>query len=209
MNPKVDDFLEHSNKWKTELETLRNLILECNLVEDFKWRKPCYTFQDKNIVIIGGLKNYCNISFLKGALLKDEDKILQKPGKNSRSARIVPFTSVEDILSLKTVLKKYIYEAIEIEKSGLKIETSDELEYPEELKQIFKENIKFKTAFENLTKGRQRGYLLHFSGAKQYQTRLNRIGKYTERIFDGKGMLDCVCGHSKKMPNCDGSHKYL
>ncbi|MEW4924219.1 YdeI/OmpD-associated family protein [Algibacter sp. 2305UL17-15] len=211
MNPKVDDYLENLEKWQKELEALRHIILDCGLTEDFKWRNPCYTFEGKNIVLIGGLKDYCTLSFLKGVLLKDTENILKRPGPNSRFVKLIPFKSVKEINELQPILKSYIYEAIALEKAGIKVDLkkNDALEYPDELEEKFKEDSEFKSAFENLTKGRQRGYLLHFSGAKQSKTRTSRIEKYEERIYDGKGINDCVCGLSKKMPNCDGSHKQL
>lgn len=211
MNPKVDTYLSKVEKWQEELETLRSIILKCGLKEDFKWRNPCYTFKEKNIAIIGGFKDYCTISFLKGSLLKDTEQILVMPGPNSRVAKLIQFKSVAEIIELESVIKNYLYEAIEIEKAGLKVNlaSKDDIEYPVELNDKFKENPKFQLAFENLTPGRQRGYILYFNGAKQSKTRMTRIEKYEQRIFNGKGFHDCVCGKSKKMPNCDGSHKYI
>ncbi|MFC0603677.1 DUF1801 domain-containing protein [Winogradskyella pulchriflava] len=211
MNPKVDTYLSKVEKWQEELETLRSIILKCGLKEDFKWRNPCYTFKEKNIAIIGGFKDYCTISFLKGSLLKDTEQILVMPGPNSRVAKLIQFKSVAEIIELESVIKNYLYEAIEIEKAGLKVNlaSKDDIEYPVELNDKFKENPKFQLAFKNLTPGRQRGYILYFNGAKQSKTRMTRIEKYEQRIFNGKGFHDCVCGKSKKMPNCDGSHKYI
>lgn len=211
MNSKVADFLEKQKKWPEELQLLRNILLECGLTEEFKWRNPCYTHNGKNIAIIGSFKDFCCISFFKGSLLKDEEGILKQQGENTQSGRIVPFTDVNEIIQLKPVLKTYIFEAIEVEKAGLKVAYSkpEEMKFPEELQLAFDEDANFKSAFENLTPGRQKGYLLHFSGAKQAATRASRIEKYKSRIFNGKGFHDCVCGHSKKMPTCDGSHKYI
>ncbi|ULC58379.1 DUF1801 domain-containing protein [Flaviramulus sp. BrNp1-15] len=210
MKEEVKKYLSAQKKWNLELTKLREIVLDCGLTEDFKWRNPCYTDNDKNIVLIGAFKDYCLISFLKGALLKDPDKILENIGKNTKSAKLIAFKSLNDIDKLENTLKVYIKEAIDVERKGLKIDTkNDELEYPLELLKKFNENPEFKLAFTNLTKGRQRGYLLHFSGAKQSKTRTSRIEKYEKRIFNGKGIMDCVCGLSKRMPNCDGSHKQL
>jgi len=209
MNAKVDSYLGRVKKWKEELTHLREILLECELNEDFKWGTPCYTFQDKNVALLGSFNNYCTLSFFKGALLKDPHGILRKPGENTRAARIIPFTGSQVISDTKAIIKNYLLEAIELEKAGIKVDFAEtpELPLPEELHLKFKKNSKFKTAFKALTPGRQRGYLLFFSAAKQARTRTARIEKFTPRIFDGKGMNDCVCGRSKKMPNCDGSHK--
>ncbi|WP_020538448.1 DUF1801 domain-containing protein [Lewinella cohaerens] len=211
MNSKVDDFLGKAKKWRPEMEELRRIILDCQLSEEWKWRAPCYTFQESNIVILGALKDCCTLGFFKGALLKDPNNILAKPGENTQSARVVRFTSVREILELEPVLKAYIYEAAEVEEAGLKVEykSVDAFAVPEELQSSFDENPALKTAFEALTPGRQKGYLLYFSAPKQSKTKKARIEKYTQRILDGKGFHDCVCGLSKKMPNCDGSHKHI
>lgn len=199
------------NPWETELSQLRDLALTCGLTESFKWRQPCYSFHGKNIVILGSFKSYCIISFFKGVLLKDDKSLLKKPGKNTRSGRIIPFTNVEEILTLETTLKAYIQEAIEVEKAGTKIpcNTGENTPIPEELSSLMKEDAAFKKAFFNLTPGRQRGYLIYFSGAKQSKTRASRIKKYKEQIIDGFGFHDCTCGLTQKPPNCDGSHKKL
>ncbi|SEB77767.1 Uncharacterized conserved protein YdeI, YjbR/CyaY-like superfamily, DUF1801 family [Maribacter dokdonensis] len=209
MNLKVDDFLNEQVVWKNELSLLREIILECDVKEDFKWKHPCYTKNGKNIVLIHGFKQYCALLFYKGALLRDPHYILIQQTENVQAGRQIRFKNTEDILKMKKVIKDYIFEAVEIEKSNLIIPTKkvSDYEVPEELKIIFKENPTFKNAFEKLTPGRQKGYLLHFSKAKQSSTRLARINKYTNRILSGKGLNDCVCGLSKRMPNCDGSHK--
>lgn len=210
-NPKADEFLNKAKRWQAELEKLRTLLLSCGLTEDFKWRHPCYTFQNSNIAIIGELKDCCTLSFFKGALLKDPDGILRKPGENSRAARVIRFTSVGDIAEREPVLKAYIAEAVEVEKAGLKVdfEQDRDLEIPEEFQEKMDENPALQAAFEALTPGRQRAYLLYFSGAKQSRTRVSRVKKHTERILAGKGINDCVCGLSRKKPHCDGSHKSL
>ena len=211
MNPKVDIYLENVTKWKEEQEFLRKICLACGLKEDFKWMHPCYTFNNKNIVLIHGFKEYSALLFYKGALLKDTDNLLIQQTENVQSGRQIRFGSVAEILELQPTLKQYIYEAIEAEKAGLevKLKKTSEFDMPDELQLKFKEAPDFEKAFKSLTPGRQRGYLLYFSQAKQTKTRSERIEKYTERIFDGKGFNDCVCGLSKRMPNCDGSHKQL
>lgn len=211
MNPKVDDFLAKADKWKKELTVLRKILLDCNLVEELKWGNPCYMYGKSNIILIGELKESCVLSFIKGALLSDSENILSKPGENSQSARVIKFTNVKDIKEKEAVLKAYIFEAIEVEKAGLKVDTSasKDITLIEELVSRMKKDNLFKQAFEALTPGRQRAYNMFFAEAKQSATREARIEKYTSRILKGKGMNDCVCGLSKRMPNCDGSHKYM
>ncbi len=211
MNPKVDDYLSNTTKFQKELELLRSIVLDCGLIEELKWGTPCYMFQKTNMILLGAFKDSCIISFLKGALLSDTENLLMKAGENTQAARIIKFTSVKDIVKIKSILKTYIFEAVEIEKAGLKVEPKKHSEYnvPDELKNQFKQKPDFKKAFEALTPGRQRGYLLYFSDSKQSKTREARIEKYTQRIMSGKGINDCVCGLSKKMPGCDGSHKYI
>ena len=211
MNPKVDEYLSNVKKWPKELHTLREIILECGLTEDYKWRNPCYTSNGRNILFIGELKDSCVLSFIKGALLKDEHKILIQQTENSLSVRILKFTNVKDIIDQKSILQAYIYEAIEVQEAGLKVEkpANEILDYPEELIEKFRKDPEFKEAFEALTPGRKKGYILFFTGAKQSKSRAARIEKYTSRILQGKGIHDCVCGLSKRYPNCDGSHKKL
>ena len=211
MKKEVDKFLNNLDKWQDELIRLRELILDCGLIEDFKWMHPCYTVKGKNIVLIHGFKDYCAILFYKGALLKDPKNVLIRQTENTQSARQIRFTNVSEIENLESTIRKYVIEAVEIEKAGLKVKmkkTSD-FEFPKELEQKLEENPKLKKAFKDLTPGRQKGYLLHFSKPKQAKTRISRIEKNTERILNGKGLNDCVCGLSKRMPNCDGSHKQL
>lgn len=211
MNPKVDDFINNATKWQPEIKQLRLLLLDCGLTEEFKWRNPCYTFQGNNVVIIGSFKEYCTLSFFKGTLLQDSNGILSKPGENSQAVRFFKFTNVEQIIEQQSIIKAYIYEATEIEKAGLKVifKSNTELELVAELQIALDKNPALKTAFQTLTPGRQRAYNLYFSEAKQSKTRETRIEKYTQRILNGKGINDCICGLSKKMPNCDGSHKYI
>jgi uncharacterized protein YdeI (YjbR/CyaY-like superfamily) len=211
MNQSVDEFLEKTDKWKVELTSLRNILLDCQLIETLKWGQPCYMFNKTNVVILANFKEGCVLSFLKGALLSDTENLLVKPGENSQSSRFMRFKSVEEIIVAEPIIKAYIFEAIEVEKAGLKIAPRDPEAEPliPELIQRFEENPTLKKSFEALTPGRQRAYNLYFTAAKQAATRLNRIDSYTDRILNKKGINDCVCGLSKRMPGCDGSHKQL
>jgi uncharacterized protein YdeI (YjbR/CyaY-like superfamily) len=191
-NPKVDEFIANAKKWREELKKLRAILLDSKLTEEFKWSEPCYTFRGKNVIVINGLKESCACAFFKGALIKDVHGVLTRPGQYSQSARWFKFASVREIAEMKSVLKEYIREAIEIEKSGLKLKlrkTSD-LKFPEELQTMLDEFPDFKTAFESLTPGRQRAYIFHFSRAKQSKTRESRIQKCMPQILQGKGLLD-------------------
>lgn len=192
MNPKVDAFLTRTQTWREELETLRRILLDCQLTEDLKWGKPCYTFQDSNIVLMVPFKEYCALLFTKGALLKDANGILVTPTENTQAARQIRFTSLQEIVDLQPVLKAYVQEAIEVEKAGLKVtfKKSSEFPVPEEFTNKLDENPALKTAFDALTPGRQRGYLLYFSSAKQSKTREARIEKCVPQILDGKGLDD-------------------
>jgi uncharacterized protein YdeI (YjbR/CyaY-like superfamily) len=211
MNPKVDEFLRNAARWQTEMEALRAIALESGLTEELKWKQPCYTFQNTNVILISSFKENCVMSFLKGVLLADSAGILVSPGENSQSVRFAKFTHVKDILDNAAVLKAYIFEAIEVEKAGLKAPKplSQDVVYCDELIQKLHDEPELKAAFEALTPGRKRAYNLFFSAAKQSATRISRIDSYKDRIFKGKGMNDCICGLSKRMPNCDGSHKQL
>lgn len=211
MNPKVDIFLNEVNQWRDELTQLRTIVLDCGLTEELKWGHPCYTYNKKNIILLGGFKEFCTINFIKGVLLSDSEKILIQQGENSQSARAIKFTNLEQVIKLAPIIKAYIFEAIEVEKAGLKVELkkNEDYEIPEELEVKFKESTSFKKAFYALTPGRQRAYLLFFTAAKQAKTRVDRIEKYEDRIRNGQGINDCVCGFSKRMPSCDGSHKYI
>ena len=191
-NPKVDGFLRKAKKWKEEFEKLRAIVLDCGLTEDFKWMHPCYTFDNKNIVIIHGFKDYCALLFHKGALLQDPHGILIQQTENIQAARQIRFTHAQEIADIETILKNYILAAIEIEKAGLEVELKKTTEYaiPEELQHKFNELTGLKSAFEALTPGRQRAYLLHFSQPKQSKTRVSRIEKCVPQILDGKGLND-------------------
>lgn len=191
-NPKVDAYMARAKKWPGESRKLRQILLGCGLAEDFKWGKPTYAFEGKNIVAINQLKDHSALLFFKGALLADAKGILIKPGENSQSARWMKFRSVREIAAREAALKAYVREAIEAEKAGLKVESpkSKNLILPEELKGRFSEVPGLRAAFKALTPGRQRAYVIYFSGAKQSETRTARIGKYEERILAGKGMND-------------------
>ncbi len=192
LDPKVDEFLSKAKKWREEYELLRKIILDCKVTEEFKWMHPCYTFEKKNIVLMHGFKEYCALLFHKGALLKDSYKILVQQTENVQAARQIRFTNVQDIRKMETIIKAYINEAIEVEKAGLKVNLKEHSDYtiPEELQNKFDEMPALKTAFEALTPGRQRAYILYFSGAKQSKTRVSRIEKYMQQILDGKGLND-------------------
>jgi uncharacterized protein YdeI (YjbR/CyaY-like superfamily) len=211
MNPEVDRFISKATQWQEEFEQLRNILLDCGLTEEFKWVKPCYSYQKNNIVIMIGFKNYCALGFFKGGLLNDPEKILVQPGENTNAGRQIRFSSVDEIFRLAPVLKSYIFEAIEVEKAGLKVpekETSA-INIPEELLQKFNEMPELKLAFDSLTPGRQRAYFYYFGEPKQSKTRISRIENNIDRILNKKGLLDCVCGFSHKMPGCDGTHKHF
>lgn len=210
MNAKVDEFISKAKKWQAELQRLRTIILDCQLTEDVKWKVPCYTLQNKNIVLIHGFKEYCAIGFFKGALLRDAQGLLIQQTENSQAARQIRFTNVQQIEDLADTLKAYIQEAIEVEKAGLQVDyqKSTDFSIPETLLSKFEQLPALKTAFEALTPGRQRAYVMHFSEAKQPKTQLARIEKCTPRILSGKGLNDCICGLSQKMPGCDGAHKF-
>jgi len=189
LNPEVDGYLKKAKKWQEEFKTLRRISLDCRLTEELKWGKPCYTFQKSNIVIIQGFKEFCALLFCKGALLNDAKGILKKFGW--QAARRIPFTGVREIVKMELILKAYIHEAIEVEKAGLKVNFKQNPEpIPEEFQNKLGESPALKTAFEALTPGRQRGYILYFSGAKQSKTRESRVEKCMRRILNGKGLND-------------------
>ncbi len=206
MNPKVDIYFTAGcgrcplgntpqckvHKWDAELETLRMLILDCGLTEELKWGVPVYTLQKSNIVLLSAFNENCALSFFKGALLNDAQGILSKPGENTQAGRVIRFTNVREIAEMETVLKAYIYEAIEVEKAGLKVNFKKTAEFiiPEELQNKLDEIPVLKTAFETLTPGRQRAYMLHFSAPKQAKTRASRVAKCMPQILKGKGLND-------------------
>jgi uncharacterized protein YdeI (YjbR/CyaY-like superfamily) len=191
-NRKVDFFFTKAKKWKEEFEKLRTIVLGCGLTEELRWGCPCYTFEKANVVLIHGFKDYCALLFPKGVLLKDSEGILIRQTENVQAARQIRFTNVREIKDMARTIEAYIQEAIEIEKAGLKVnyKKTSEFEIPEELKERFDELPTLKTAFDALTPGRQRGYVLYFSGAKQSKTREARVEKCIEQILDGKGLDD-------------------
>jgi uncharacterized protein YdeI (YjbR/CyaY-like superfamily) len=192
MNPKVDFYFSKAKKWQGELEKLRMIVLDCQLTEELKWGVPCYTFQRSNIVLIHVFKEYCALLFIKGALLNDANGILIQQTENTQAGRQVRFTNVGDIVEMETILKAYIYEAIEVEKAGLKVnfKKNTELIFPEEFQNKLDESPALKTAFDALTPGRQRAYNLYFSAPKQSKTRESRVEKCMQQILNGKGLND-------------------
>ena len=192
MNPKADFFFSKATKWQKEYEKLRMIILDCGLIEELKWGCPCYTFEKSNIVLIHGFKEYCALLFFKGALLDDTNGILIQQTENVQAARQVRFTHVREIVKMEKILKAYIYEAIEVERAGLKVKlkkTSD-FKIPEEFQKKLNKSSALKTAFDALTPGRQRAYIFYFSQPKLSKTRESRVGKYMKQILNGKGLDD-------------------
>src|SRR5579864_594190 len=191
-NPKVDGLLRKAKTWKEELQKLRTIILECGLSEEVKWRVPCYTFEKRNIVLIHGFKEYCALLFFKGALLKDPKGILITQTENTQATRQIRFTNAQEIVEMEAILKSYIYEAIEVEKAGLKVAFKKTTEFttPEEFQNKLDEIPALKAAFDALTPGRQRAYILYFSAPKQSKTRESRVEKCTQKILNGKGLDD-------------------
>jgi uncharacterized protein YdeI (YjbR/CyaY-like superfamily) len=192
MNPKVDEYLSSVEKWRDEFEKLRRILLDCQLAEELKWGVPCYMFQGKNIVLIHGFKEYCAVLFVKGALLRDARGVLIRQTENVQAGRQIRFNGVQEIAAMETVLKAYVHEAVEIEKAGLEVDFKKNTEFiiPEEFQKKFDEIPALKTAFEALTPGRQRAYILYFSQPKQSKTRESRVEKYMQQILTGKGIND-------------------
>ncbi len=192
MNPKVDWFFSKDTKWQKEYEKLRTIILDCGLAEELKWGCPCYTFENTNIVLIHGFKEYCALLFFKGALLNDPNSILIQQTENVQSARQVRFTNVREIVKMDKVLKAYVYEAIEVEKAGLKVKLkkTPDFKIPEEFQKQLDKKPALKKAFDALTPGRQRAYIFYFAQAKQSKTREARVEKSMKQILNGKGLDD-------------------
>lgn len=192
MNTRCDEYFNKAMKWQEESRKLRDIILSCNLTEEFKWSKPCYMYNGSNIIVLQGFKEYCALLFVKGALLKDTNDILVKPGENTQAGRQIRFTNLKEITDMEDILKSYINEAIEVEKSGLKVVLKETKEYamPEELENELDSNPSLKEAFNRLTPGRQRAYIIFFSQPKQSITRQSRIEKCADKILDGKGLND-------------------
>ena len=211
MNTDLDDFYTKKAYWQTELQTLRKIILKSELTETFKWRNPCYVLNDNNIFIVSRFKAYCALSFFKGVLLKDYANLLVEPGANSQAVRLLTFKSEAEIIQREEVILNYIQEAINLELSGAKVKFKPIQDYPipVEFEEYLDRDERLNSAFKALTPGRQKGYLLYFDKAKQTQTKISRIEKYIPRILSGKGINDCICGKSKRLPACDGSHREL
>ena len=192
MNPKVDFYFAKTKKWPEELAQLRMIVLDSGLAEELKWGVPCYTLDKGNVVLIHTFKEYCALLFMKGVLLSDPSGILVQQTEHVQAGRQIRFTNVQEIVALKAVIKAYIAEAVKVEKAGLKVDLKKTAEFamPEEFQRKLDNDADLKTAFEALTPGRQRGYLLHFSSAKQAKTREARVEKYIPHILDGKGLED-------------------
>lgn len=206
MNPKIDNYFAVGcgrcplggtpdckvHNWTDEMKLLRTFLLDSELTEELKWKVPCYTYDGTNVIILSAFKDYCSLSFFKGVLMKDPAGILEKPGENTQSDRLIRFTDVDRIIELEPIIRDYIEAAIEIEKAGLTVEYKDVSEYeiPEEFQIVLDEDPTVKAAFDALTPGRQKGYLLHFSGAKQSKTRTSRVEKSIPKILSGKGFHD-------------------
>jgi uncharacterized protein YdeI (YjbR/CyaY-like superfamily) len=192
MNPKVDFYFSKAKKWQEELEQMRMIVLDCGLTEELKWGVPCYTFQKRNIVLIHVFKEYCAFLFFKGALLNDANGILIQQTENVQAARQIRFTNVHEVVKMKPILKAYIYEAIEVEKAGLKVNFKKATDFiiPEEFQKKLNKTSALKTAFNALTPGRQKAYIFYFSAPKQSKTRESRIEKSIRQILNGKGLND-------------------
>ena len=192
MNPEVDWFFSKDTKWQKEYEKLRTIILDCGLIEELKWGCPCYTFENTNTVLIHGFKEYCALLFFKGSLLNDPNGVLIQQTKNVQSARQIRFTNIREIVKMEKILKAYIYEAIEIERAGLKVKLKKTADFkiPEEFQKKSNKSAALKTAFDALTPGRQRAYIFYFSQPKQSKTREARVEKCTRQILNGMGLDD-------------------
>lgn len=192
LNPSVDGYIRKNKEWRAEFEALRAILLDFPLKEEIKWMHPCYTLDGGNIVLMQEFKEYCALMFPKGALLKDPDGVLVAMTENTQAARQIRFTSAEQISEIETIIRATVQEAIEVEEAGLQVVFKDtsEFEFPDEFQSRLEENPELQAAFEALTPGRQRGYLLHFSGAKQSKTRTSRVEKCIPRILEGKGLND-------------------
>jgi uncharacterized protein YdeI (YjbR/CyaY-like superfamily) len=192
MNPAIDTFIEQADRWQDVMRKLRSILLSCGLTEEIKWNQPCYTFEDANIVIIGDFSTGCRLTFFKGVLLSDPKKHLRKPGPNTRSARLLEFTNVEEVEALESTIRVFVRQAIQNEKDGLEVdfEKNRQPDIPDEFQTKLDEDPALQVAFQALTPGRQRAYLLYFNGAKQSKTRSARVEKYIPKILAGKGMRD-------------------
>lgn len=192
MNPKVNFYFNKAKKWQEELEYLRTFVLDCGLTEELKWGVPCYTFQERNIVLLHAFKEYCALLFVKGALLQDTKGVLITQTENTQAARQIRFTTLQDIVTMEPILKAYVTEAIDVEKAGMKVplKKTTEFSIPDEFQDKLDESLALRTAFSALTPGRQRAYLLYFSAPKQAKTRSSRVEKCVQQILNGKGLDD-------------------
>jgi len=206
--PEVDAFFAELDAWADECRALRTILVDAGLTETWKWKQPCYTHTDKNVAMISPFKNHASLSFFQGVLLTDEAGLLTVPGKDSQSARQWRFTSVEDIAAHRSTVVAYLEEAVRHVDEGTAVDftAKDALELPAELVARFADVDGLEEAFMGLTPGRQRGFVLHIDGAKQSATRSARVEKHLDRILAGRGIHDCICGKSARMPRCDGSH---
>jgi uncharacterized protein YdeI (YjbR/CyaY-like superfamily) len=209
MEAKVTAYLEAAKQWQPELMKLREVLLTCELEEDFKWRAPCYTWRGQNVVLLGGFKAHCLLAFVKGALLSDPEGVLVQQGPNTQGSRSFQFTSLDQIERQKRLIVAFVREAIQLERDGAKVIYAPPAatSLPPELQQRLEQDAVLKAAFEGLTPGRRRAYCMHIGAAKQATTRLKRVDAAYVRILAGKGLHDCICGKSKRMPTCDGSHR--
>ncbi len=211
MQEKINAFFEKGTAWHECMQALRSIVLQCGLDETMKWNVPCYMHEGKNILILHGFKHYCAINFFKGALLSDKEQLLIQQTENVQEGRQIRYTEVRVIKQHTAILEAYIKEAIALEQNKIKLPLREKKSQhlPDELLQQFSNNTSLEAAFKALTPGRQRGYLLHFTEAKQSATVTKRILAAQSKILMGKGLQDCTCGLSKRMPQCDGSHKLL
>ncbi len=211
MQEKINAFFEKGSAWQECMQALRKIVLQCGLDETMKWNVPCYMHEGKNILLLHGFKHYCAINFFKGALLSDKEQLLIQQTENVQAGRQIRFTEARTIKKQAAILEAYIKEAIALEhnKINLPLPEKKSQHLPDELLQQFSNNASLEAAFKALTPGRQRGYLLHFTEAKQSATITKRILAAQSKILMGKGLHDCTCGLSKRMPQCDGSHKLL
>lgn len=210
-HPKVEAFLAGAKAWQVEMEALCGILRGCGLEEDLKWGAPCYASKGKNVVLVNGFKPHAVLVFPDGALMEDPEGLLVAPGENSRSARQVRFTDLESVRRHEGAIQELVREAVRVSASGEKVapQAPEEIAVPEELTAAFAKEPALKVAFDALTPGRRKAYLQHFGDSAQAKTRTARIEKARDRILCGKGLNDCVCGLSKRMPGCDGSHKAL
>jgi uncharacterized protein YdeI (YjbR/CyaY-like superfamily) len=208
-DPNVDEFVQSADQWPKEIAYLRRILLDCLLTETYKWHTPVYMFGSKNLIAITSLKDHCALNFFNGALLRDEEGMLIKPGEHTQLGRWMKFGSVQEIVANEDLIKAYVFEAMEAQRLGITLEKPADIPYPTELSTIFNEKPTFKAAFEKLTPGRQRAYLRYFTDGKQSETRTSRIEKNEKYILKGFGLTDCICGLTKKKPGCDGSHRAI